>query len=125
MCLYPKIIKNKKYTINKKNGGNIPSVLDDRVKYVAIGCGKCMECKKQKAREWKVRLNEEIKCNKGLFVTLTFSEYGMEYIKKKTKEEKGLNINENDIATKAVRMFLERWRKKYKKSVKHWLINIS
>ena len=29
---------------------------------------------------------------------------------------------DNAIATYAVRHFLERWRKKYKKSVKHWLI---
>ena len=29
---------------------------------------------------------------------------------------------ENKIATLAVRRFLERWRKKYKKSVRHWLV---
>ena len=29
---------------------------------------------------------------------------------------------DNEIATYAVRHFLERWRRKYKKSVRHWLI---
>ena len=31
MCLYPRLIKNRKYIANKKNGGNIPPVSDLRV----------------------------------------------------------------------------------------------
>ena len=34
MCLYPKLIKNKKYTKSKKNGGVIPAVSDNRVLWV-------------------------------------------------------------------------------------------
>ena len=60
MCLYPKLISNKKYTANKKNGGNIPPILDNRVLLVPVGCGKCMECLKQKAREWQIRMSEGI-----------------------------------------------------------------
>lgn len=122
MCLYPKLIKNRKYTANKKNGGNIPAVIDKRVLYVPAGCGKCIECKKQKSREWQVRLQEEIRHDKtGKFVTLTFSN---ESIKELTEEIKGLEGYEldNEIATLGTRRFLERWRKKYKKSVKHWLV---
>jgi hypothetical protein len=122
MCLYPKLIKNRKYIANKKNGGNIPPVSDLRVLYVPAGCGKCIECKKQKSREWNVRLQEEIRQNRiGKFVTLTFSN---ESIKELANEIKGLNgYNlDNEIATLATRRFLERWRKKYKKSVKHWLV---
>ena len=48
MCLYSKLIKNRKYLSNKKNGGNIPTVPDDRVTYVPIKCGKCIECVKAK-----------------------------------------------------------------------------
>ena len=122
MCLYPKLIQNRKYIANKKNGGIIPPVNDLRVLYVPAGCGKCMECKKQKSREWNVRLQEEIRHNnKGKFVTLTFNN---ESIKELTKEINGLegyNLD-NEIATLAVRRFLERWRKKYKKSVRHWLV---
>ena len=39
MCLYPKLIKNRKYIANKKNGGNIPPVSDSRVLMVPVGCG--------------------------------------------------------------------------------------
>ncbi len=118
MCLYPRLIKNPKYKPNAKNGGNVPIPTDERVLYVPVGCGKCMECKKQKAREWQVRLNEEIKHDHtAKFVTLTFSEDTL----KELCEE--LEMKEsNYIAKVAVRRFLERWRKKYKKSVKHWLV---
>ena len=61
MCLYPKLIKNKKYVANKKNGGNVPIPKDDRVLFVPVGCGNCIECKRQKKREWQVRLQEELK----------------------------------------------------------------
>jgi len=121
MCIYNKLIKNRRYIPNKKNGGQVPSVTDKRVLVVAVGCGKCIECKKKKARDWTVRLNEEIRENKnGKFITLTFSD---ESIKKLSEEIKGLNGYEldNEIATLAIRRFLERWRKKYKKSVRHWL----
>ena len=49
MCLYPKLIKNKKYMSNKKNGGVIPAVSDERTLFVPVGCGKCIECLKQKS----------------------------------------------------------------------------
>ena len=79
-----------------------------------------------KARSWNVRLSEEIRENKdGVFVTLTFNEESINeltnYISSKYKGKR-FNIKENEIATLAVRRFLERWRKKHKKSVKHWLI---
>jgi hypothetical protein len=122
MCLYPKLINNRKYQSNKKNGGNIPAVTDKRVLVVPVGCGKCMECKKQKARNWQVRLHEEIRHDKkGKFVTLTFSNESIKELSKDIKGLDGYNLD-NEIAKKAVRRFLERWRKKYKKSVKHWLV---
>lgn len=124
MCLYPRVIKNRKYISNKKNGGIIPAINDIRTMAVPIGCGQCMECRKQKAREWQIRMQQEIKKNKnGKFVTLTFSNeeitkiYEEEEIKEYTGYEK-----DNKIAKTAVRRFLERWRKKNKKSVRHWLI---
>lgn len=120
MCLYPKLIKNPKYKPNKKNGGRPPLCVDIRILYVPVACGKCMECMKAKANEWRVRMIEEIRGNKnGKFVTLTFSEEALNELSKiEIKEE----IKENGIATVAVRRFLERWRKKYKKSVRHWLV---
>lgn len=123
MCLYPQLIKNKKYTKTKKNGGNIPAVPDERVKYVPVGCGRCMECMKQKARGWQIRLLEEIKQNKnGKFITLTFSNESIcKIIKEQEITSEGYELD-NEIATKAMRLFLERWRKKYKKSLRHWLV---
>lgn len=131
MCLYPTIIKNRKYTANKKNGGIIPPVLDQRTLYVPIGCQDCIECRKQKAREWQIRLMEDIKTNKnGKFITFTFSNESLKKIiqnEEDLKELKGLNelkgyTLDNAVATKAMRLFLERWRKKFKKSLRHWCV---
>lgn len=122
MCLYPKLIHNRKYQPNQKNKGNVPTPTDVRALFVPIGCGKCMECKKQKANNWRVRLHEEIRNDKGnkWFVTLSFSDESLE------KLSEGISLQgydlDNKIATIAVRRFLERFRKETGKSVKHWLI---
>ena len=121
MCLFPKLIKNKKYCSTKKNGGIIPAVSDKRALYVAVGCGRCMECLKQKARDWNVRLLEDIKVHtNGVFVTLTFNEDSYNKLSKLVVDDG--DIFDNNLATIAVRYFLERWRKKYKISVRHWLV---
>ncbi len=123
MCLYPNIIRNRKYIANKKNGGVVPPCSDERVKWVSVGCGKCIECKKQKAREWQVRMNEEIRKEKnGKFVTLTFSDEEIQKIDDViAKEVKGYD-RDNAICSYAVRHFTENWRKKYKKTIRHWLV---
>ena len=119
MCLYPKLVLNPKYLANKKNGGYPPKMRDSRLKYVAVGCGQCMECRKQKANEWKVRLTEELKVQKeAVFVTLTFAPEELQ----KLIEENKVGSECNAVAGLAVRRFLERYRKRYKKSIRHWLI---
>ena len=118
MCLYPRLIKNPKY----KNGNvYIP---DERVIYVPIGCGDCIECQKKKSNNWKIRLSEEIKNKelKGYFVTLTFSTDELKNIDEKIDIKISGYNRDNAIATKATRLFLERWRKKYKTSLRHWFI---
>lgn len=121
MCLYPRLIINRKYTPNKKNGGNAPPLKDPRTLYVPVGCNKCIECTKQKARGWQVRLNEHIRTHHtGKFITFTFSNESIAKLAKKFKLEGYLL--DNEIATLATRRFLERWRKKYKISIEHWLI---
>ena len=126
MCLYPKLIRNPKYKENKKNGGVIPSVNDFRVLYVSIGCGECIECTKKKAGQWITRLLEEAReINNGRFVTLTFNKDSFKRLWDKHKVKlidlEGYEL-ENKIAKLAVREFLEKWRYKHGKSVKHWLI---
>jgi hypothetical protein len=122
MCLYPKLIKNRKYMANKKNGGVIPAVSDLRVLQVPVGCGKCIECRKQKAREWQVRLQEDIRINKNAkFVTLTFSDEELNKLENEVKGLTGYN-RDNEVCRIAVRRYTERWRKKYKKTIRHWLV---
>lgn len=121
MCLYPRLISNPKYKANKKNGGNIPPVFDKRTLSIPVGCGKCIECKKQKAREWQVRLSEEIRHDKTAhFITLTLSNESYTELDILIDDSIKGYERENEIATIATRRFLERWRKKHKKSVKHW-----
>ena len=124
MCLYPKLILNKKYTATIKNGGVIPPMTDIRAKMVPIGCGKCMECRTQKARDWKVRLLEEIrneKNHKAYFVTLTFSDEYFTEISDSIDIIEGYHAD-NEICRLSVRRWLERIRKKTRKSIKHWLV---
>lgn len=122
MCLYPKLIKNRKYTANKKNGGKIPAISDDRVLYVPIGCQNCIECRKQKARQWQTRLLEDIKKNTNArFITLTINTESIIKLTKEIKNAVGYELD-NAIATLATRRFLERYRKKHKKSIRHWLV---
>ncbi len=117
MCLYPKIIENKKYLPNKKNNGKPPKPPDNRVKAVTIGCGECIECRRKKAREWQVRLTEEIKTDKrGIFVTLTFNNEAYE------RFDLANNSNNNSTHSRIIRLFTERWRKKHGKQPKRWLI---
>lgn len=123
MCLYGKIVKNPKYKANKKNKGIVPEMKDNRVGYVPIGCGVCSECLKQKANGWKIRLTEDIKdFTNAKFVTLTFSEEALVRLGKNIKGIEGYALD-NEIATRAVRKFLERWRRKFKKSARHWFIS--
>lgn len=132
MCLYTKMMKNKKYEPNKKNGGVPPKLKDERQKYVPIKCGKCIECRKQLSREWQQRLGDEIKRdNTGQFITLTFTEEWLQKLTTedisigKTKDKKPRRIprgTANSVAGLAMRRFLERWRSKYGTSVKHWVI---
>lgn len=130
MCLYPRTMTNKKYTVTKKNGGNVPSlpiigsdsygydIYDNRISTVQIPCGRCSECLKARARNWQIRLGEEIKETKyNYFVTLTFAPGQLEKLLKKT------HVPEcNAIMGIAIRRCLERWRKDHKKSIKHWFI---
>lgn len=102
----------------KKGAQNTIPIDDYRKKYVPIGCGECIECRKQKAQQWRVRLSEEIKVNKyAYFVTLTFSNESLQELCNVAEQPES-----NAVATLAVRRFLERYRKKYKVSLRHWLI---
>ena len=79
----------------------------------------------KKANVWRIRLTEEIKKKehgRGYFVTFTFNTESLEQLSKQIKEGIIGYDRDNAIAAKAIRLFTERWRKKYKKSIRHWLI---
>lgn len=118
MCLYPKLIKNRRYIPNKKNGGVPPQCPDERLLYVTAACGKCMECRQQKQRQWLVRMSEELRQEpNAYFITLTIDD------KSYSELSNTYNITDNnEIATKAIRLCLERIRKQTGKSIKHWFI---
>lgn len=124
MCLYPNLVLNPKYKPNKKNNYNPPPINDERVKYVPIGCGKCIECRKQKARNWQLRLYEEIrKGDKAYFITLTFNtESYVKYYKLLKDTNLPAYDIDNKLVTLSIRRFLERWRKHNGKSLRHWLV---
>lgn len=132
MCINKKQILNRKYTMTKKNGGIVPVLRDRRQMYVMVPCGQCYVCKRKKAREWRMRLSEDLKVNKNAkVVLLTFSTESLRQItngedlrgKKigKPIELTGYELD-NEICRRAVKAFRERWRKKYGRSIRHWLI---
>lgn len=113
-CLYSKLVLNPKYLPNKKNNYNPPKCTDERIRYVPVSCGRCIECRKKRRREWMVRLSEELRGGKKppLFVTLTISNDQLQRVKG----------DANTKATRFVRWFLENIRKKTRKSAKHYLV---
>ena len=119
MCKNKIIIKNKRYQPTKKNGYTKETPRDRRLAYIEIPCGECKECKKKRKEMWRLRIENELLDSKSaIFFTGTFSDEAIENIKKQygVKEE-------NDIATKANRLFLERLRKKYGIKLTHWCIS--
>lgn len=128
MCLYETKIKNPHYLANEKNKGVPPALHDRRLAYIGVGCGWCKECRKQVANGWRIRLLEEYKDNpRAEFVTLSFSPEAIKKLEKDihTSGYKELNGNELDVnilASYAIRMWSERWRKKFKKANRHWIV---
>lgn len=118
MCYFPIKILNKRFIPTRKNGYNPPECPDERLRYITAECGHCFECRKKKRNMWRIRMKEQKKDTPtGVFFTGTIKPERYKKIKNK------YNIkNDNDIATKAVRLFLERIRKETGKSIKHWIV---
>ena len=118
MCKNKIIIKNKRYQPTKKNGYTKETPRDRRLYYIEIPCGECKECKKKRKEMWRLRIENELLDSKtAIFFTGTFKDEAIENIKKQYGVEE-----ENDIATKANRLLLERLRKKYNIKLTHWCI---
>lgn len=118
MCYFPIKVLNKRFVPTKKNGYNPPECPDERLRYITAECGHCFECRKKKRNMWRIRMKEQKKDTPtGVFFTGTMSPKRYDEIKKRYNIE-----DDNEIATKALRLFLERIRKETRKSIKHWVV---
>ena len=98
MCIYPKIIQNKRYLPTKKNGGVKTVCTEERLRYVTAECGDCYECRKQKQGQWIVRMSEENRQTpNAYYLTLTIDDKSYKQLKQKYKLK-----DDNDIATNIV-----------------------
>lgn len=126
MCLYTKYILNPKYLPNKSNGYNPPTCTDERLRYVPASCGICIECRKERKRNWCIRLNEEIKNNPktAIFTTFTFSNESLKEIREILHiKEKPSYEEENIMCYYALRHYMELVRKYNNgKYPKYWFI---
>jgi len=133
MCLYPVKVRNKKYSANKKNGGVIPTALHGKMYTIGASCGNCIECRKMKGREWRIRIGEEIRDRKdGKMVTLTFNDEWLNELRLKVNEKRVQKLSgwdlDNQVCVYAVRQFSNRYiferkrQKKNHKSLRRWLV---
>lgn len=77
--------------------------------FIEVPCGRCNSCRKSKSNGWYLRLLSEYdRYPNSLFITLTFDN---DNLKKFEKEP-----------NKAVLLFLDRMRKRFGKSIRHFII---
>lgn len=77
--------------------------------FLQIPCGKCLACKKARAKGWQLRLMSEFeRYPNSYFITLTFEDRYLEEFK--------------DNVNRSIHLFLDRLRKVYKnKSIRHFI----
>lgn len=120
-CLDPMTIVNPRYRPNKTNGGNPPVCEDPRLFRIQVPCGRCVECRRRRASDWRYRLLQEYKYanpRRFHFVTLTFSPESLSEL----RELVDCYDDDNVVVTRAVRLFLERYRRRYGKSLRHLFV---
>lgn len=119
-CLSPITIRNPHYKPNKKNGGVVPVSPRYDMLWLKVDCGHCFQCMRKRAMHWRFRLMQEYKFSKHKrfhFVTLTFSDYALSNLRNEFPGE-----DDNYICKVAVRRFLERYRKEYHVSLRHFIV---
>lgn len=123
MCLSPQWVVNPYWRPNlvgdRRSPYDISGEFDSQMVELhpyrlLVPCGKCVDCLKKKARDWRFRLGAETLhgCKRGaIFVTLTFSD----------------RFLPRDSVTlgKYIRRFYDRFRKRYNVSPRYWLITES
>lgn len=108
-CLHPHTILNphyKKFESELRDSQVMPHDL-----WLTIPCGKCINCRKSRQSDWRTRIRYELlygQYSAPVFVTLTFDD-GNYYLFR-------------DKPERALRLFLERYRKLYKRSCRHFFV---
>lgn len=120
-CLTPLTIENPKYRPNSKNNWTYDIPHDPRLRRIQVPCGKCVECRRRRASDWRFRMQQEYKYNpdKFYFITMTFNDESLEALLKEAPNEDGTY---KDMVTLAIRRFLERYRKQFKVSLRHLFV---
>lgn len=119
-CLSPITIRNPKYISNDKNHGCPPPCPRPEMRYLRVDCGKCFQCMRKRAMQWRFRLHQEYKYSdhkRFHFVTLTFSDDALFNLRSEFPGK-----DDNYICKVALRRFLERYRKKYGVSLRHFMV---
>lgn len=109
-CTRPITAWRSKLGKNKKNG-SWPIVFNKSEGYIdkelTLPCGKCIECKLERSRQWAARCELEAQTNKeNCFLTLTYNNENLP--------------KDNSISKKEVQKFIKRLRKKINKKVKYF-----
>lgn len=136
MCLNPQWVVNPRYRRSAFNP-EVTAAHEDWFNWdyenlgpdymmfkVQVPCGRCRECLKRRASDWRTRLLMELrygkKCipgrSKHLFVTLTFNNESLQKF-----GTDAVRFNRTQVA-RPLRLFFERYRKRYGKSLRHWLV---
>lgn len=108
MCLFMKSVPNPVLRTLAKGGFSLDAA-KMLPSHISVPCGKCVECRKKYANDWRFRLYREMDLGRHRsvrFVTLTLSP---EYY-----ENNPLHAREY------IRRFLDRFRKVYHRPLRHW-----
>lgn len=115
-CIKPIKIVNPRYV--KLSGSKSQALRDFGLQpdlYLIVPCGRCLHCLRRRASEWRRRLLDEYRYmsksdqRKVRFITLTVApKYYNDFVKRPQYY---------------IRLFLDRYRKRFGRSPRHWIIN--
>lgn len=125
MCVNLVPTVNPKYRKAIKLGRPLSEYPDDF--YLLVPCGKCIDCRRKRGKEWRTRLQHELMYGNFrtvYFVTLTFSPQWYEKFEIELPTRVGISKRKanNDGISRAIRLFLERYRKKFGRSLRHFFV---
>lgn len=113
-CENPLVIKNPRYAkmslYERTDYSRTNFGCDFPIDYtIEVPCGRCQSCEKSRMRSFQIRLLYELdKYPNSQFVTLTFDDANLAQF--------------SSDPNRAVRLFLDRARKRFGKQLRHWFV---